>query len=321
MSRPFPVPRVLLAHITDRCNLTCAFCDLPHQARDLSLARLGPLLDEAAAIGIRNLVLTGGEPLLHPELFDIVRRAKQRGFGINVTSNGTTLARDAARLGRERVDSLSVSIDGREATHDALRGAAGAYRRAVEGMHALRREAPQVALSVYAVATNRNAAELGDVLDLARDLGADFNFWPVNGAPALYLTAEADRTAYRALVARLAAESEEFARRRAYYETGLRYHAAGGDLRVRCLGLSDQVGLGVDGRVLPCCVWGEDSLVLGNALQEGLKPLLASERAAALRARLRAQGCRGLCFNHSLYEFEQQTGEPFLLPDDAQDDE
>ena len=313
MNRPFPVPRVLLAHITDRCNLTCAFCELPHQARDLTLGQLAPLLDEAAGMGIRNLVLTGGEPLLHPEFFAIAAHAKRRDFGINVTSNGWTLERDAARIGTTRIDSISVSLDGNEATHDALRGIPGSHARALAGLRALRREAPRVALAVYSVATNRNMQELGDVLALARSLDADFNFWPVNNVPELYITSEADREAYRALADRLAGESEEFARRREYYETGLRYHAEGGDLTVRCLGLSDQVGLGVDGRVLPCCVWSEDTLSLGNALQHGLKTLLTSERAATLRERLRAEGCRGLCFNHSLYEFSQTTGEPFLL--------
>jgi len=313
MSRPFPVPRVLLAHITDRCNLACAFCDLPHRPRDLTLAQLAPLLDEAAGIGIRNLVLTGGEPFLHPEFFDIVAHAKRRSFGINVTTNGWTLARDAARIGAARIDSISASIDGEEPTHDSLRGMAGSYARAVEGLRALRDEAPDVALSVYSVATNRNVHELQAVLELAGSLDADFNFWPVNNVPELYITEETDRAAYLALVDRLAGESEEFARRREYYETGLRYHAEGGDLRVRCLGFSDQVGLGVDGRVLPCCVWSENSLILGNALEQGFKTLLSSPRAAALRERLHAEGCRGLCFNHSLYEFSQKTGEPFLL--------
>ncbi|NOZ87611.1 MAG: radical SAM protein [Deltaproteobacteria bacterium] len=312
MSRPFPVPRVLIVHITDRCNLSCRFCDLPKGPRDFSFKNLSSLLKEGSDLGIPNLVLTGGEPLLHPEIESILSMSSSLGFGLNITTNGTPLVDLAGMLAGFKVASVSVSIDGKEETHDDLRGVKGAYKRTMAGIEALKSKAPKTRLSIYMVVTEVNAAELNDVYDLSGRIGADFNFWPVNNQPGLYMRSDTARQAYISFVQRLAQENREFEKRKDYYLTGLEYHR-GKRLRVRCMGLSDQAGISVTGELLPCCVWGEKSLIIGNAVEQGLPALLSCSKAEALRKKIYSRGCVGLCYNHSLYEFSQKTGEPFLL--------
>ena len=113
-------PLTLLLLVNRGCNLRCAFCDLWEGKDRLSLARAEALFAEAQAIGTRTVVITGGEPFLHPELPDIARAAKRLGMGVNITTNGTVLERHYDALVGS-VDSLSFSIDGLPATHDRLR--------------------------------------------------------------------------------------------------------------------------------------------------------------------------------------------------------
>ena len=98
----------------------------------------------------------------------------------------------------------------------------------------------------------------------------------------------------------------------AYYEYGLDYLGGRRD-SVRCLGLVEQFGVDQSGRVVPCCVWGIEDLSVGNIQDAPLAELLTSPRSRAVREKILHEGCHDRCFNHSLYEFEQATGLPFVV--------
>jgi len=312
-----PNPLTLLLLLNRGCNLRCAFCDLHDKPERLDVpGRLPTLLDQAVRIGTKVVVLTGGEPFLHPDLFSAVAMAKARGLGTNVTTNGTLVARRWRQLLASGLDSLSISLDGGPATHDALRGRAGTHARALAALRRLRAESP-LHLAVYFTATNRNVRELVEVYEQVAVLGAAFDFWPVNGAPELALREPADVEAYLAAVAHIAARDPEVAARRSYLERGVDYHA-GGLGRVRCLGLVDQYGVTWRGDLLPCCVWGEPSLVVGNVFETALDVLWTAPATQAARARLAQEGCGAGCFNHSLYHFERCTGLPFVVGEASQ---
>jgi MoaA/NifB/PqqE/SkfB family radical SAM enzyme/glycosyltransferase involved in cell wall biosynthesis len=306
-------PLTMLLLINRGCNLRCEFCDLWSDAENMDVReRLLPLLDEAVAIGTETLVITGGEPFIHPDLFLAVAEAKARGLSVNITTNGTLIEKRWDELVASGVDSLSFSIDGMAATHDSIRGQAGAWKRTMAGLKRVREDIPEMATSIYFVVTNKNVGELTAVFDLARAHGADFDFWPVNDAPDLYLSTEADKAQWRSAVAHIAGQDLAVAARSAYYEEGLRYHAgiAG---PVRCLGLIDQYGVTYSGALLPCCVWGGEGLEAGNVFETPLTELWASESVQARRRGLFRDGCTAGCYNHSLYEFEVATGESFRV--------
>lgn len=303
-------PLTLLLLLNRGCNLRCDFCDLWEGHVHMPLERALPLLDEAVAIGTRTLVLTGGEPFLHPDLFRVVREARARGLAVNITTNGTRLDQRWEELVQSGPVSLSFSIDGLEPTHDRLRGQKGAWKKT---MAALKRAVEQgIDASVYFVVTRENVSELGTIYDQVRALGARFDFWPVNDAPALALRADEELAAFRAALAHIAAREPEVALRRAYYEEGLAYHA-GRAGPVRCLGFVDQYGVTYDGRLLPCCVWGGEGLTVGNVFERPLSELWRSPEVQGFRERIFAEGCGVGCFNHSLYEFQTSTGLPFRV--------
>lgn len=307
-------PLTLLLLINRGCNLRCSFCDLWEGHVHMPVAeRLLPLLDEAVAIGTRTLVITGGEPFLHPELFLAVREAKRRGLSVNITTNGTRLEARWAETVESGVDSLSFSLDGLEATHDRLRGQKGAWRKTMRALRRVRADG-RIAASVYFTANRENVAELVEVYETVRALGARFDFWPVNDAPELAMVEPEAVEAWNRAVTHIAAREAEVSGRLAFYRDSLRYHR--GELArvpLRCLGLVDQYGVTYDGELLPCCVWGKEGLRVGNVFQTPLSALWASPEVQRARRALFEEGCTAGCFNHSLYEFRDSTGLPFIV--------
>ena len=160
------------------------------------------------------------------------------------------------------------------------------------------------------VVTRENVRELPQVYAMVKEWGADFDFWPVNDAPEHYLQTDQDRSRWKAAISALAGMDPEIAARRAYYETALQYHGEGLG-SVRCLGLVDQYGVTYDGRLLPCCVWGGEGLTVGNVFETPLTELWTHPDVQRYREGLFNEGCTVGCFNHSLYELEQSTGQSF----------
>jgi len=306
-------PRTMLLLINRGCNLKCSFCDLWSNFENMDVEnQLLPLLDEAVAIGTKTLVITGGEPFIHPDLFLAVREAKARGLSVNITTNGTLIDKRWDELVASDVDSLSFSLDGLAKTHDLIRGQKGAWKRTVAGLERVREACPDISTSIYFVVTNQNVGELKDVFHFARSHGSKFDFWPVNDAPDLYLKSASDKAEWRSAVQYIAEQDLEVAARAAYYEASLGYHA-GEDGPVRCLGLIDQYGVTYSGDLLPCCVWGGDGLVVGNVFETPLRELWASDPVQEHREGMFRDGCTVGCYNHSLYEFEVATGESFRV--------
>jgi len=304
-------PLTMLLLINRGCNLKCSFCDLWQDFENMPLQKTLPLLDQAVKIGTQTLVITGGEPFIYPELWTVVRAAKDRGLSVNITTNGTLIDKHWDALCSSGVDSLSFSIDGMPATHDIIRGQKGAWKRTVAGLDRVRLET-EIATSVYFVVTRDNVAELPLVYDMVRSKGAKFDFWPVNDAEDSYLKTDEDHARFRAALDHIGAQEPEVVARRAYYEEGLDYHG-GRSGPMRCLGLVDQYGVTYDGRLLPCCVWGGEGLTVGNVFERPLTDLWQDPAVQGFRERMYRDGCTAGCYNHSLYEFATSTGEPFRV--------
>ena len=306
-------PRTAIVMLNRRCNLRCEFCDHWHHKDELPAEAVDALLDQAPDIGVKLLVLTGGEPFLRKDLFGIIDRARDQQLTVNITTNGTMLERRIRLLAAHPPHSLSVSMDGLDDTHDKLRGRPGTARRAWRGIERVIAET-DIVMNVYFVVTRENVDQLKTVYDRARAAGAEFDFWPVNGHPDLGIADDQGRQVYRDAVQHILAHEPQRQQHAAFYEYGLDYL---GGLRdpVRCLGLSEQFGIDQEGRVVPCCVWGIEDLAVGNIMETPLAELLTSPRAAEVRKRIVGEGCVDRCFNHSLYEFEQATDMSFVVPD------
>ncbi|MDP6572497.1 MAG: heme d1 biosynthesis radical SAM protein NirJ [Rhodospirillales bacterium] len=164
-----PPGPVVIWNLIRRCNLTCKHCysisadkDFPGE---LSTEEVFAVLDDLKALRVPALILSGGEPLLRPDIFEISRRAKDMGFYVGLSTNGTRI--DAATIGDIATvgyDYVGISIDGLRETHDKFRRCPGAFEASMRGVRRCREHGLKVGLRF--TMTDDNAAELPKILDL-----------------------------------------------------------------------------------------------------------------------------------------------------------
>ena len=170
------LPRVLAWELTQRCNLNCIHCraaageEAPEG--ELSLAEYQRLVDEVCSFSSPIIILTGGEPLLRPDLFEIAAYATARGLRVAVSTNGTLVTKETAgRLLAAGVNTCSISIDGScAAVHDDFRKQPGAFAASLKGMRLLQEAGIKV--QVNTSLTRRNMHDLDNVFRLVKELRA-----------------------------------------------------------------------------------------------------------------------------------------------------
>ncbi|TCK17598.1 heme d1 biosynthesis radical SAM protein NirJ [Thiogranum longum] len=175
VSRQPPGP-VVIWNLVRRCNLTCKHCysisadiDFPGE---LSTDEVFTTMDDLRNFGVPVLILSGGEPLLRPDIFDISRRAKEKGFYVGLSTNGTLINEgNIADIAAMNYDYVGISIDGIRETHDRFRQKEGAFEAS---MHAIRlcREAG-IKVGMRFTPTQDNAHELPQMLDVMREEQVD----------------------------------------------------------------------------------------------------------------------------------------------------
>lgn len=127
---------------TYRCNLRCRHCITSSSpdaamADELDLPGIKQLAEELASIGVFEITITGGEPFIHPDIFEIIRCIQDSGLNLTIASNGTLITpQKAEKLSELGVQDIRISIDGHEAVNDSIRGK-GTYKRAMEGVQNL----------------------------------------------------------------------------------------------------------------------------------------------------------------------------------------
>lgn len=162
-----------LVELTYRCNLDCYFCynDLSLRGRPLSREQYCAFFDDLRELGTFNLTLSGGEPLAHPDFFELGAHAKRLGFVTRIKSNGHALFADTARRIKDEVDPFMVEVSLHGATaevHDRQTRVAGSFDRLIENIgHA--REAG-LRLKVNSTLTGWNEDELEAMIELTERL-------------------------------------------------------------------------------------------------------------------------------------------------------
>lgn len=164
-------PLKLFLSVSNRCNLTCSHCmsdSSPAGRIEPTTEELLTLIDEAADMGIFLIIVGGGEPLMRPDLWELVERMRSHNIGVSLTTNGTVLRDDDIRNFLKFQVRLNVSIDGGEQTHDRIRNRKGAFQRTVANMR--RFIAAGVTPTIRFTLLHSNLADVDEVLVLAQDL-------------------------------------------------------------------------------------------------------------------------------------------------------
>jgi MoaA/NifB/PqqE/SkfB family radical SAM enzyme len=169
-------PRLIAWEITRNCNLSCQHCRAAatneNYAGELQTEACLNLLDQVAEMGQSIIILTGGEPLLRDDIFEIAAHGTQKGLRMVMAPNGTLINHEnAMKLKNAGIQRISVSVDGHNAkSHDRFRGVDGAFDRALEGIH----HAKDVGLpfQINTTVTKQNLGTIEKIQSLAIELGA-----------------------------------------------------------------------------------------------------------------------------------------------------
>lgn len=165
--------------VVNRCNSRCAMCDIPSRREDdLSTAQVKALVDQFMELGTSGIGITGGEPLLRRDIFEVVAHA--RGYRVPVTLNTNGLLLERPGILGELLDAgptnVNISLDGgRAETHDRLRGGPF-FERTLQAVEALaaeaRRRGSRTTVTVVTVLSEDNLDELELIRDHVRRTGA-----------------------------------------------------------------------------------------------------------------------------------------------------
>jgi len=170
---------MLYVYLTEGCNLACRHCWIQPAGQGaapagqcLPLETLEFILDQAVPLGLQAVKLTGGEPLLHPEILGILQRLGRRGLTCVLETNGTLITSAiVAQLAKAPHTQVTVSLDGADAaTHERFRRVPGCYAATLAGIEALASAGlrPQIIMTLL----RGNEEQLEAVVRLAESLGA-----------------------------------------------------------------------------------------------------------------------------------------------------
>jgi radical SAM protein with 4Fe4S-binding SPASM domain len=323
---------ILQWHITERCNLRCVHCyqqDYSDESCDDLLTvveQFEELLDEVsrqwAPLPTRGLVtVTGGEPLLHNGLLDLleVLSTKRPRLTFALLTNGTRIDEPFVdRLGALDPAFVQVSIEGDRDTNDLIRGP-GTYDRAIDAIRHLVRARVPTALSF--TAHKENADEFGAVARLGRELGVDL-VWadrviPLGSASILPLngfTPAETRRFFQTMVEARAQAGRSFCQTEIGVHRALQF-LVGGGRPYRCVAGDTLIAVQPNGDLYPC---RRMPIPVGNLFKDSLSELyFESDLLRALRDRDRiATGCEdcryaNLCGGGLRCLAFALTGDPF----------
>lgn len=168
--------RLVAWEMTRACNLACVHCRAAACAEpepdQLTFQESKALIDGIAKVGKPIFIMTGGEPLLRPDFFDLAKHAVKAGLRAVLATNGVLVDQDKAReIAVVGIPRVSISLDGPTAeSHDGFRKVSGAFEASLRGIENLR--SAGVGVQINTTLTRRNRDQLARIMKLAEDIGA-----------------------------------------------------------------------------------------------------------------------------------------------------
>jgi len=176
-------PQLIIVDVTHRCNMQCNICDIRRDAspEELSTAQIKEIISQAKEWGVRDLALSGGEPLVREDIFQVLDFVKELGYRIGVITNGFILTEDF--IGRLTpymscgALSLVLSLDAlTPAIHDDIRAKEGAFERTVSALKmlsGLKEKDPAINFNTISIILDSNLEELIGLARFLKSTGAN----------------------------------------------------------------------------------------------------------------------------------------------------
>lgn len=175
LSYPLVIPEQAYFSLTGRCNLKCKMCNVVRDSDsselELSTDECKKMINEIARLGIDHLVLSGGEPLMRQDLFELIGYASKRIRLVDMITNGQLIDNGtAARLISSGLRHITFSLDGLEKSHDAVRGK-GVFKKTIESIDLVNKHKNSFGYPTTAInftIMGQNAEDILPVLELAK---------------------------------------------------------------------------------------------------------------------------------------------------------
>lgn len=301
---------ILMPH--SRCNCRCVMCDIwkgNNNVKQLEESDIAKMLDSFRKLNTKEVVMSGGEALMHPNFFRLCEIIKSRKIKITLLSTGLLLKKYASEI-LTKTDEVIVSLDGSKEIHDKIRNIPNAFDKLKEGVQELKRLSPNFRVTARSVIQKENFEDLPNIVESAREIGLNqisfltadvttdaFNrpeLWGEEKVSEIRLSSEElekfkevietlIRTHSADFENRFIAESPERVRR--FYE----YYAAFQGLNqfptVRCNAPWVSAVIEADGSVRPCFFHE----VIGDIGEASLADIINSEKSISFRKNLDVQ--------------------------------
>lgn len=171
------VPLVLSYNVTRECNMKCSHCYINATDKkledELTTQEAKALIDQIHQVSSPLLILSGGEPLLRPDIFELIEYGSKKGLKMGLGSNGYLIDDSVAKKLKDAgIATVSISLDSNiPAQHDEFRGVTGAWEKAVNACKVLRKNG--VLVQVNTTLTHDNYNQIDDIMTLAESIGVE----------------------------------------------------------------------------------------------------------------------------------------------------
>ncbi len=179
LKKPFPLATGF--YITNKCNLHCNMCNIwrNKDKSDFNKELFFKTVDQLK--GCYYLSFTGGDPLLHKDIMEMITYSKKKIPFVHLVTNGTTIDKNiAAKLAETKINEVSVSIDGFKETHDKIRGK-GSYDKAINAVKLLKQAGVNVVVNT--IISPSNIDELPEFTNFIEKLRVGQQFQPIQKHP------------------------------------------------------------------------------------------------------------------------------------------
>ena len=306
-ARPFK-PLYVKLKVFYGCNLKCEMCNHWRDRREppISSKRFAEILNELAALGTKKIHISGGEPMLRPQVPDLVEQASGQGIKVTMTTNGTLVDKaKAKRLVEAGLRGVNVSIDSPlRKIHEKIRGVEGSFKATAKAVALFKRyqHKGKLTIRINTVVSRTNYQTLETLPDLAYELGADgINLIPVDDHCGEILSMRkkdivlfneeiAPRIADRALTLGLIVSDEEafpFGRTDQEVRLGRAGRYAFGYYEQHpCYAAWTHSLIDFNGNVYVCCMTRERISPLGNLTHQSFKEIWESIAYRQIRLKM-----------------------------------
>ena len=162
---------ILILYPHSRCNCRCVMCDIwkVDTAEEISASELEGHLADLLKLRVEWIVFSGGEPLMHSDLFRLADLVRRHGIRTTLLSTGLLLGRYSRRL-VESIHDVIVSLDGPPPLHDSIRRVSGGFNLLAEGVRSLRAARPGYPVAARSTVQRANYSRLRETVATAREL-------------------------------------------------------------------------------------------------------------------------------------------------------